>query len=419
MYLELRYRTFHAFHDIPADLQATLGRKRFAKSLDTSDKETAKARAAILEAQWRTAIERARGTSPAYLENQAAWYKAALKRASPAEREVIMGQLTDQAMDTAERSGFSMGEPEIEKTAEYDAGLKLILMATGELVKLDAHLSEYLGTLRCEAKTIDMQRSTITKFCVDFPYVADVQRKPVQQWVNRQAAAGKAAATIRRSLSELRGYWTYLISIQEAPEESTPFDKLSVAAGSNGKVDKRRPFTAADVLRLLSEARTREDATLVDLIEIARWSGARIEELCALKVDKVGKGYFEVIDAKTDAGWRQVPIHSKLQPTITRLVKRSKDGYVLPGLRPNKYGDRANAIGKRFGLLKRALGFGKDQVFHSIRKTVATLLEDAGVPENVAADIIGHEKPTMTYGLYSGGTSLKTKRAAIEKLSYR
>jgi integrase len=62
--------------------------------------------------------------------------------------------------------------------------------------------------------------------------------------------------------------------------------------------------------------------------------------------------------------------------------------------------------------------FGETHVFHSIRKTVATILENAGVIENVAADIIGHDKPTMTYGLYSGGNSLAVKQAAIEELRY-
>jgi hypothetical protein len=57
-------------------------------------------------------------------------------------------------------------------------------------------------------------------------------------------------------------------------------------------------------------------------------------------------------------------------------------------------------------------------VFPSIRGTVATLLENASVLENVAAGIIGHEKPTMTYGLYSGNASLAVKRKAIEKLVY-
>jgi integrase len=96
----------------------------------------------------------------------------------------------------------------------------------------------------------------------------------------------------------------------------------------------------------------------------------------------------------------------------------SKDGYVLSASVPNKYKDRGSAIGKRFGRLKTLMGFGEAHVFHSIRKTVATMLENAGVVENVAADIIGHDKPTMTYGLYSGGNSLKVKQAAIEELRY-
>jgi hypothetical protein len=103
---------------------------------------------------------------------------------------------------------------------------------------------------------------------------------------------------------------------------------------------------------------------------------------------------------------------------MRRLMKASKDGYVLSALVPNKYKDRGSAIGKRFGRLKTSLGYGEAHVFRSIRKTVATMLENAGVVENVAADIIGHDKPTMTYGLYSGGNSLKVKRAAIEKLRY-
>jgi hypothetical protein len=48
---------------------------------------------------------------------------------------------------------------------------------------------------------------------------------------------------------------------------------------------------------------------------------------------------------------------------------------------------------------------------------VAILLENAGVAEGVGADVLGHDKPTMTYGLYSGGASLKVKREAIEKQS--
>jgi integrase len=68
--------------------------------------------------------------------------------------------------------------------------------------------------------------------------------------------------------------------------------------------------------------------------------------------------------------------------------------------------------------LKKKIGFGKSHVFHCFRNTVATLLENAGIHEGVAADIVGHEKKTLTYGLYSGGTSTKIKHEAIKKIKY-
>ena len=148
------------------------------------------------------------------------------------------------------------------------------------------------------------------------------------------------------------------------------------------------------------------------------WTGCRIEELCALKVEQVKDDIFSVGDAKTKAGWRDVPIHRELAQTMARLVVDSEDGHVLSGLTVNKYGARSNWVGKRFGRLKAELGFGPQFVFHSIRKTVVTILENAGVPENVVADLVGHEKTTMTYGLYSGGLSFAVKREALDKLAY-
>jgi integrase len=64
------------------------------------------------------------------------------------------------------------------------------------------------------------------------------------------------------------------------------------------------------------------------------------------------------------------------------------------------------------------MGYTNSHNFHSIRHTLTTLLENAGIPENISSDIVGHEKKTMTYGLYSGGTSMKLKKQAIEKIRY-
>ncbi|MDB2334989.1 hypothetical protein N9V54_04270 [Planktomarina temperata] len=106
--------------------------------------------------------------------------------------------------------------------------------------------------------------------------------------------------------------------------------------------------------------------------------------------------------------------------SIRSKIDASKDdaGYLFHTLTSNQYGKRTDAFGKRFGRIKNSLGFDKRYVFHSIRKTVITLLEQAGVPESVTTDIAGHEKQTLTYGLYSGGSSLAQKAQAIRLLDY-
>jgi integrase len=231
---------------------------------------------------------------------------------------------------------------------------------------------------------------------------------------------GLTPKTVQRILSALRGYWRYLQSIEVAGEDHEPFSRLDVAR-QNKRTEprsKRQPFEPADVVKLLDAAIERGDDQLADLIRLGMWTGCRIEELCALKVEQVKGDHFAVGEAKTAAGWRDVPIHRELAQTMARLIEGSKDGHVLSGLGVNKYGERSNGVGKRFGRLKTELGFGPQHVFHSLRKTVVTILENAGVPENVVADIVGHEKTTMTYGLYSGGVSLAVKRDALAKLAY-
>src|SRR5262249_28130096 len=148
-------------------------------------------------------------------------------------------------------------------------------------------------------------------------------------------------------------------------------------------------FTAAEVAQLHRAAVESGDQQLGDLIALGMFTGCRIEELCALPIDKVMGDHIEIEDAKTDAGWRKVPVHSEIRATVARLVRDSSDGFLLSGLAPNKYGDRSARIGKRFGHLKTRLGYEEPHVFHSIRKTVTTLLENAGVVVNVIDDLLG------------------------------
>ena len=122
------------------------------------------------------------------------------------------------------------------------------------------------------------------------------------------------------------------------------------------------------------------------------------ETPCGFKVkfDNVTDGCLEIKESKTSAGVRDVPIHRDIEQFVISLKATSSDGYLLSGLTANKYGDRSNALGKRFGRLKTKLRFGQNHVFHCLRNTVARKFEDAGIAETVAARVLGHEFATMT-----------------------
>jgi hypothetical protein len=46
-------------------------------------------------------------------------------------------------------------------------------------------------------------------------------------------------------------------------------------------------------------------------------------------------------------------------------------------------------------------------------------MENLGCPEGVTADIVGHKKQTMSYGVYSGEYKLDQMAEWLAKLSYR
>ena len=153
-------------------------------------------------------------------------------------------------------------------------------------------------------------------------------------------------------------------------------------------------------------------------MSLAAYTGCRIEELCSLKLENVSDDRFEIVDAKSEAGWRTIPIHHQVSQTVARLVATSTDGYLISGLTFNKYGNRSNAIGKRFGRLKAELGYGDEYVFHSFRRGFATQLENANLSKTISARLMGHEVEGQTFGNYSEGLALKGLREAINHVDW-
>jgi integrase len=154
------------------------------------------------------------------------------------------------------------------------------------------------------------------------------------------------------------------------------------------------------------------------LPKIALLTGMRISEICALERHDVKEAervaYFDIPAGKTDSAVRVVPIHPDLRPFLDLAPAR---GYLFPELRPGgKDGKRSWAVGKRLG--RRIYPLEGASTFHGLRKNVVQTFERAHVPEGEAAQIVGHGKKGITYGVYSpNGLRIDQKRDLIGLLS--
>jgi len=410
-YLRKRGNVFYVRLGIPEDARAQLGKREFFESLKTSDQREAEIKSLPKVAKWKTQIDAARGSNAAV------------------DHLAVTVRLEDKYSPANPHTGMTGKDHHIDDVidsheGQWDARLQKRFrdIAQGRKTPFDTFLPLFLEQWDVEQKTKDMASTFIKRMAEEFESIELVNRPAVFKALQRDKTSN---ATKQKNYAFARKYWKFLEDMGVVDlNAKNPFAELNLKTSKrkSGGVS-RLAYDRKDVERIYEEASQRQDQKLIDLIVMAAYTGARIEELCQLKVDDVysisGFQVLSIKESKTDAGIRTVPVHPKLKVVVTRLMRDSDDGYLISNLSANKYGDRSNAIGKRFGRLKTALGYGKEHAHHSFRKTVCTLLENAGVPEGVSADIVGHEKKTMTYGLYSAGTSDKKKFEAIKKLTFK
>lgn len=405
-HIEPRRNLWYAVLVIPKKARPVLGKYKFIQSLHTADKREAKHRALPLISKWRAEIKQALGQSGAVQSEALRWRESLSAVTDPHERESIELVLSERAEEKERREGYPAAK------TFYD-------IASGQATPSAIHLDEWKAQLTLKAKTKDQMYADLARFAKAFPTLEAVSPLAAKRWLDAMNAEGLSGSAVKRAAKSARNYWRFLQRVGAVPPDRDPLrDAMATTIARPPEEEPWMPFEVADVVKLHHAARERGDTQLADLIRLAAYSGARIEELCSLKVSEVTETEFHITKAKTKAGVRDIPIHSALRKTVERLKRDSADGYLFTRLTFNKYGHRSNAIGKRFGRLKKDAGFSKDHVFHSIRKTFTTALENAGIPENLVADIIGHKKERITFGTYSGGNVYARKKAAVEKARY-
>lgn len=223
-------------------------------------------------------------------------------------------------------------------------------------------------------------------------------------------------------------YWNWAIRYNrefrtQFSESSNPFKNHTLPRNRESQGESYVSFTPAQVKELYLKAKEK-NPTLADIIAIGVYTGCRLEEIGRITTnDFIYDGNqiigLKIKKAKTKAGERDIPIHKKLLPLITRLAATpQEEEYLFKGGR-NKYGNRLDYISKQFGRLKKSEGFGINYAFHSFRATTITELLRADVDNIMIMFIVGHKTGTVTFDKYGkAGPSMAQRTKAINRLQF-
>ena len=419
---------------IPPRLWAAAnGRREFVKSLRTADIYEANRLKASYVAEFQrqiTALEYLRADPRAEVIQKALEFRDAITRHG--SRVLVYGEQSGEPAWTVTDEMLSQASDEAQEIAERlgdDVADRFHKLATGQGIFLKDVYERWLTerSERVTGQTLSQDRMVLRAFLTwadSDVTVHEVTRRKAGEYVGwlLTSESGISGKTANRYRSTLSSQWKWLIG--RGHVETNPWLGHDLAKRSTrGTTIDRGQWNDAALAKLLSGAFTpKYQQTLHDLTRLAVTTGARLDELCALKTSDLDRRtdgwWFTIREGKSKAAVREVPVHVAVAHVFEQR-RKSKDGFVFSSLTPggpdNKRGWN---VSKAFTRYRRELGLNeRGQVFHSLRNSFTEVMEAAGVPESTVKLIIGHTRTSLTFGHYSKGVRVDL-RAAMNKLRY-
>ena len=382
---------------IPSDVRVVQGRTRFAKSTGTRDKRKASNKALPILTEWQQLITTAR-QNPELIQPKP-------------DRPVCLHDAAQELLGNWHSEAW-LDQLKPSQAKLYDA------IKWGEGVSLPTHMSEFIEAHYTRHRTQLEARRYILEATLFIHTLKDLNRVNAQRWISTEELKPvnerRAVKTMQKAVGFLSEYFEWLRYRGLVSQDlQNPFKDLHFSK-QLARPRQYLPLSLDEVLVLRQAAQDADDVLMATYIDIGRFTGMRLSEIGELSTESIvidgGVKCFRVrLDAKTEASSnRLIPV----APALASCVD----------LKTLDLRGTSNAVGKRFGRLKKLVledGSARQKCFHSIRKFVVTTLEQGGVAEGVAADLVGHEKPNITYNVYSGGSSIEQLSHAIDVFERR
>ena len=304
-------------------------------------------------------------------------------------------------------------------------------VSTHEVERSLRDLFELMGDMPAEA--FDVQQARLLKDRLSrcpqyFGLRPEYEGKTLKQVVESGATYKTiTAVTVNNRLRKLSAFLNWCKTNGYVADN--PLVGMKVMTGS--AKEARLSFDRYDLATLLNldalKTEARKHPWRFWLPLLGRATGARLEELCQLRVDdfieQQGMQCIRIDDSregqnlKNSSSRRMLPLH----PTLIDLgllqhvesVRSTGADRLFPELEAVR-GKLGHAPSKWFGRYKAKLGITDPRkTFHSFRHTFIDDLRDAGVQDSLIKRMVGHEDSSVTFGIYGSRTPIKAMAEAL------
>lgn len=284
--------------------------------------------------------------------------------------------------------------------SDKQAGLRLLKLLEKYFL-LKTHLKE--ATVLSYKTTIEELSAFLKN-----PLVQRIDLSDISRFQEHLAKNGNASRTIDAKIGTVRALMNFAIK-QGYYFETNP------AAGRNVLTKKQKEskgygFFDTEEIRAIYKSEFLQTAKKSDpdyywTLVLTLFTGCRISEITGLntsqfKVSEKGTNFIRVLDSKTPAGMRDIPLPSE-------LFEHGLTDFLRGKIKAFKYKMRlgkgsGNAVGKKFKRHIEELKLsGTKLVFHSLRKFLNDFFMRNGVEFEPRCQFLGHEINSVNVQIYT------------------
>jgi integrase len=260
----------------------------------------------------------------------------------------------------------------------------------------------------------------------------------VVEFRNAQRDQGKAPATINKALSVVRQICDEAISAGVLMEHPFAVHGKRITLARNTKARKRKHFKFAQFRKLVSA--TEPGAIFKDgeklaadwhtFIIVCGYTGGRQQEPARLNWSQVDIEEGSIwLDVSKKGEEHYMPIHPALRSHLEKIRPKKAEGFVMPEIAKQTPQSLSKVFREiilpRIGIVQKyhtraenpEKGKGRvlaEYSLHSLRHSLSTWLNEAGVPDATRMALAGHEDEEVSLGYTH--VERQTRAAALGKI---